>query len=122
MPAFLTKFHYLSDVYNKQCIDYTVPKEVYSVNKKEYENTQGIYEKHWKRWLDEIHSRDSKKVTCYVNLTLKDWLNFQFNHFVQIDNQLYFVNKINDFDASGNNKYTQVELLRVINLNNWTEQ
>lgn len=76
------KYHDLSDVYSKECLDYTVPKEVYSVNKKEYVNATGIYEKYWRRWLDEIHSRDSKKVTCYVNLTLTDWLNFQFNHFV----------------------------------------
>lgn len=79
------KYHDLSDVYSKQCLDYTVPKEVYSVNKKEYENASGIHERYWKRWLDEIHSRDCKKVTCYVNLSLKDWLDFQFNHFVQID-------------------------------------
>lgn len=82
MPFYITKFHYLSDVYSKQCIDYTVPKEVYTVSKKEYDNASGIYEKCWKRWLDEIHSRDCKKVTCYVNLSLKDWLSFQFNHFV----------------------------------------
>lgn len=117
----MLKYHDLSDVYSKQCIDYTVPKEVYNVNKKEYDNASGIYEKCWKRWLDEIHSRDSKKVTCYVNLTLTDWLEFQFNRFVQIDKQLYFVNKITDFDASGNSTNTQVELLRVTNLNNWTE-
>lgn len=99
-----------------------MPKEVYVVNKNEYTNATGIYEKHWKRWLDEIHNRDCKKVTCYVNLTLTDWLYFQFNHFVRIDKQLYFVNKISDFDASGNNTCTQVELLRVTNLNNWTGQ
>lgn len=121
MPAFLTKYHRLSDVYNKQCIDYTVPKEVYSVNKKDYVNASGIYDKFWKRWLDEIHSRDCKKVTCYMNLSLADWLDFQFNHFVRIDKQLYFINKIADFDASGNASSTQVELLRVLNLNNWQQ-
>lgn len=84
-PAFLTKYHRLSDVYINQCINYTVPKEVYTVNKKDYENATGIYEKCWKRWLNEIHSRDCKKVTCYVHLSLKDWLTFRFNHFVQID-------------------------------------
>ena len=120
MPAFLTKYHRLSDIYKKQCIDYTVPKEVYTVNKNEYVNASGIYEKHWKRWLDEIHSRDCKKVTCYMNLSIMDWIEFQFNHFVRIDKQLYFVNKITDFDASGNGSSTQVELLRVTNLNNWT--
>lgn len=86
IPDFLKQYHHLVDVYNKQCLDFTVPKEVYTVSKKEYENAYGIYEKCWRRWLDEIHSRDCKKVTCYVNLTLKDWLDFQFNHFVQIDN------------------------------------
>lgn len=96
-----------------------MPKEVYTVNKKEYVNASGLYEKHWKRWLDEIHSRDCKKVTCYVNLTLTDWMAFQFNNFVRIDKQLYFVNKISDFDASGNGPSTQVELLRVSNLANW---
>lgn len=120
-PAFVTKFHHLSDVSNKQCIDYTVPKEVYTVNKNDYVNAYGIYENHWKKWLDEIHNRDCKKVTCYVNLTLADWLSFQFNHFVRIDNQLYFVNKITDFDASGNGSSTQVELLRVSNLANWQQ-
>lgn len=122
MSAFVTKYHYLSDVYDSYCLDYTVPKEVYTVNKPEYTNASGIYDKFWKRWLDEIHSRDCKKVTCYVNLTLTDWLNFQFNHFVRIDKQFYFVNKITDFDASGKNTSTQVELLRVTNLSNWTEE
>lgn len=120
-PAFLTKYHYLSDVYGEHCLDYTVPKEVYAVNKNEYVNTHGIYERHWKSWLEEIHSRDCKKVSCYVNLTLKDWLDFQFNHFVRIDKQIYFVNKITDFDASGNASSTQVELLRVSNLANWQQ-
>ena len=99
-----------------------MPKEVYVVSKKDYEKASGIYENYWKRWLDEIHSRDCKKVTCYVNLTLTDWLNFQFNHFVRIDKQLYFVNKIVDFDASGKSSCTQVELLRVSDFSNWTEQ
>ena len=121
IPNLVTKYHYLSDVYSEFCLDYTVPKQVYTVNKKEYENASGIYEIYWKRWLDEIHNRDCKKVTCYVNLTLKDWLSFQFNRFVQIDKQLYFVNKISDFDASGNASSTQVELLRVTNLANWQE-
>ena len=102
----MAKYHRLSDVYGKQCIDYTVPKEVYVVSKKEYENTTGIYEKYWKKWLGEIHSRDCKKITCYVNLTLIDWLNFQFNNFIWIDKQIYFVNKITDFDASGKNTCT----------------
>ena len=120
--TFVKKYHHLSDVYEKQCLDYTVPKEVYVVSKKDYENASGIYEKYWKKWLDEIHSRDCKKVTCYVNLSLIDWLNFQFNRFVQIDKQLYFVNKISDFDASGNGSSTQVELLRVTNISNWSGQ
>lgn len=122
IPNLVTKCHYLSDVYGDYCLDYTVPKKVYVVNKKEYENASGIYEIYWKRWLDEIHSRDCKKVTCYVNLTLTDWVSFQFNKFVQIDKQVYFVNKISDFDASGKNACTQVELLRVTNLSNWTGQ
>lgn len=121
MPNLVTKYHYLSDVYDGYCLDYTVPKEVYTVNKKEYENAVGIYENHWKKWLNEIHSRDCKKVTCYVNLTLTDWLNFQFNQFVRIDKQLYFVNKITDFDASGKNTSTQVELLRISDISNWLE-
>ena len=99
-----------------------MPKEVYVVNKNEYTRAAGIYERFWRRWLNEIHSRDCKKVTCYVNLSLTDWLSFQFNHFVRIDKQLYFVNKIVDFDASGNSTCTQVELLRVTNLSNWTGQ
>ena len=121
MPNLVTKYHYLSDVYDGFCLDYTVPKQVYVVNKKEYENALGIYEISWKKWLDEIHSRDCKKVTCYMNLSIKDWMDFQFKHFVRIDKQLYFVNKIVDFDASGNGSSTQVELLRISNINNWLQ-
>ena len=119
VPYNVKKYHWLSDVHDAYCLDFTVPKEVYAINKKEYTNAQGIYQRFWKRWLDEIHGRDCKKVTCYVNLSLRDWLNFEFKHFVQIDKQLYFVNKISDFDASGNGMSTQVELLRVTNLDNW---
>ena len=51
-------------------------------------------------------------VTCYLNLKNSDWAYFDFNKFIKIDNQLYFVNKIFDYNPTSNEP-TKCELITI---------
>lgn len=71
-----------------------------------------IYTLFWKRFIDERYNKNNKVVTCYVKLDTNDFQNFEFNKFVNIDNQLYFVNRIFDFNLTSNEP-TKVELITI---------
>lgn len=83
-----------------------------------YSGKKGIYELFWQKYIDERYNVQNKIVTCYVRLTQVDYNNFQFNHFITIDNQLYMVNKIFDYDP--NEYLTKVELITIQNINAYT--
>ena len=59
-------------------------------------------------------------MTCYLDIKPFDYCNFEFNNFIKIDNQLYFVNKIYDYDITSNSP-TKVDLITVQDLNGYTK-
>lgn len=75
-------------------------------------NNYDIYTLFWQRYIEERYDRNNKVVTCYVKLDSNDFQNFEFNKFVNIDNQLYFVNRIFDFNLTSNEP-TKVELITI---------
>ena len=85
----------------------------------DFTNTTDIYTQYWKNYLDERYNIQNKKVTCYVKLTPLDWVNFKFNKFVKINNQLYIVNKIYDYDISSNQP-TKVDLITIQDVTGYT--
>ena len=108
--------------FNKPNEDYTYDssfaKQFNEVNgTRTYINDKDIYSIAWKNYIDELYNVQSKVVTAYINLTNEDYLNFTFNKFVTIDNQLFLVNKIIDFNPSVS-QLTKVELIRISNPNN----
>lgn len=75
----------------------------------------GIFDMFWKNYLDEHYNIQNKKVTCYIRLKPSDFINFEYKNFVQIGNQLYFVNKIYDYNVESNES-TKVDLITVQDL------
>ena len=71
-----------------------------------------IYDNFWKNFIDERYSVQSKKLTAYFYLTPEDYKRINFRQFVKIENTLYHVNRIIDYDFDTNSP-TKVELVQV---------
>lgn len=95
--------------FNKEIIDYTT-------NKPDY-----IYTLFWDKYLNEIYNNTNKYLVCYLYLNPNDY-KLKFNNFVIIDNILYRINKICDFDYStALQQSTKVELLQVADISAYTD-
>ena len=98
-------------------IHFESPKEYY------FEKPSGsinyIYDNFWKNFIDERYSVQSKKLTAYFYLTPQDYKKINFRQFVKIENTLYHVNRIVDFDFDVNSP-TKVELVQVWNTDVYT--
>lgn len=77
-----------------------------------------IYDICWSDFINERYNANNKKLTCYVKITPEEFNRFNANTFVLIDNQLFVVNKIVDFDVKNNT--TKVELIQVTDINGYT--
>lgn len=108
----------LTTVFDNYCCLFNTPAKNYSI-KTVYNPDNCIYNKYWKNYLNERYNVNNKVVTCYIYLNNQDYYNFEFNKFVMINNQLYFVNKIIDYDCTGITP-TKVELITIQNTNGYT--
>lgn len=104
----------------KLSIHFNEPKEIY-FNKEviPYDNPTYIYDGYWEKYFDERYNVQNKMLTCYLYLTPTDYKNFKFNQFIKLDNLIYLVNKITDFDMSTKGS-TKVELLQIYDLEAYT--
>ena len=93
-----------------------VPKEVYNGYLPSNIDNYSIYNR-WKNYLNEIFNVHNKKVTCYVRMTYPDFINFKFNQLFVIDNCVFLVNKIIDFNPNSTEP-TKVELIQISDVNN----
>lgn len=98
-------------------IHFESPKEYY------FEKPSGsinyIYYNFWKNFIDERYSVQSKKLTAYFYLTPEDYKKINFRQFVKVENTLYHVNRIVDYDFDTNSP-TKVELVQVWNVDAYT--
>ena len=78
-----------------------------------------IYDGFWKRYIEERYNLNNKKLTAYFDLTPSDFYMFKFSKFVKIENSLFIVNKISDFDMNGSGS-TKVELIGVTDITAYT--
>lgn len=111
-------YHQLSSFIGKYMITYTVPS--YSFCWQDYTGKMGIYETFWDAYLNERYNVQNKIVTCYLRLKSSDFIGFEYNKFIIIDNQLYFVNKIFDFNPS-DDEPTKVELITIQDINGYVK-
>lgn len=97
----------------KYSIFFNNPKELYFKRSLvPYSNAKHIYQGFWENYLNDRYSVQTKVLNTYLYLTADDWQRFKFNKFILIDNILYMVNKIKDFDLT-TDRSTKVELVQV---------
>lgn len=114
----LTTYPKLDVVYGDNMCLFNVPKENYTYLEN-YSGKNSIYYNFWKSYIDERYNIQNKLITCYVTLTPEMWNKFDYSHFVIVDNQLCFVNKIYDYDIT-NNKTTKVDLITIQDVSGYT--
>lgn len=100
----------LSCVFNTPNEDFTTGKLISK------SNGNAIYDLFWKKFINERYNIQNKKVTAYINMQPIDFINFKFNKFITLNNQLFTVNKIFDYDINATNKLTKVELIQVTDM------
>jgi hypothetical protein len=69
-----------------------------------------LYNLYWREYIDELMNLNSKRVTKYLKLGINDVYNFSFADKVWIDNVLYVVEKINEWNPG---QVTKVELMKL---------
>lgn len=99
---------------------YNIPARCYEYNTN-YNDVRSIYTDFWERYLNERYNRNCKKLTCRIMLKPTDWINFRHNKFVIINNNLFFVNKINNYKINSIEP-TEVELFTVNDIHGYTNQ
>lgn len=120
----MTKIPQLSVYDNNQrfCIQFSIPKELYyeknTIN--DLSNVKTMFQNNWQRFIEEQYNKQNKVLTINVHLTCTEYVDLKFNHFVKINDVLYFVNKIKDFKYD--NELTKVELIQIYDINNYTGQ
>lgn len=93
---------------------FNVPMENYTYLNN-YSGKESIYTNLWKTYLDERYNVQNKIVTCYLRLSPSDYINFDYNHFITIGNQIYMINKIYDYDVNSTDS-TKVDLITIQNI------
>lgn len=106
------KFGDMLFLFNKPNISYVYKNDYYN-------NCKGLYDLFWAKYIAERYNTQNKIVTCYLKLTPSDYANFDFNHFITIENQLYMVNKIYDYDIT-NDESTKVDLITIQDIKGYT--
>lgn len=99
---------------------FAIPSANYTYVKNSYDNKNGIFKNFWEKYLNERYNKQNKIVTCYLRLSPYDIADFQYNRFVRIENQLYFVNKIYDYNIDENTS-TKVDLITIQDIKGYTE-
>lgn len=116
-PTFSTAIEFNDKIYcslfNTPNVDYTYDKLLSQTI-----NTN-IYELFWRNYINEKYNVENKKVTAYFNLSNVDYNQFRFNKLVILNNQLFIVNKIIDFNIN-NIGSTKCELIQVSDLSGYT--
>ena len=117
-----TKYPLLDVVYKntKNVCLFATPYKNYTYVLDNYTNCNGIYYNFWENYLNERYNKQNKIVTCYLRLTPYDIANFKYNNFVKIENQLYMVNKIYDYNIDENIP-TKVDLITIQDLKGYTD-
>lgn len=92
-------------------LTFAVPAEVYNSSPSASSEQICVYDR-WKDYLNQIFNVNNKKVTCYVRISYPEFINFKFNQFFVIDNNVFLVNKIIDFNPNSPEP-TKVELIQV---------
>lgn len=91
-------------------LDYSKPSNIYYQG--EYPDDIAIYDRFYKRYVEEISYVNNNLLDCYANLNYLDMTQFEFSNFIKNKNVLYHPIEIHKYDVS-DRRSTQVQMLRV---------
>jgi hypothetical protein len=100
--------------HTKYCCLFAMPREDYFNPNAVIRNSNDLWTVRWSNLIPELYNEQNKLLTCKVYLTPKDYNQFKFNKFIYINNVLYLVNKIIDYNPVST-EATKVELIQVMN-------
>ena len=85
-----------------------------------YPSDIALYPRFWSNYINSLYNAETQVMTAWFNLSLNDVLTYKFKDFVSINGRLWHVNKIIDFDLSGET-LTKCELVEVHNMSDWCD-
>ncbi len=106
-------------------LNFGTPSTVY--NETEYkgddtrEGEDSIYRRFWREYLKDRLHENTRKLVCYINLTIEDIHTELFNKFIYIENTVWVLSKIVNFDPISKSS-TKVELISVNDTGNYVAQ
>lgn len=121
--------------------DYTIGKVADDGNKKvrdtetQIQSAFGgrwIYERCWRKWMNERYNINNKKLVCYVRLKPEEFYDITpiadknkyvpyFANFKTINNQLYILNKIFDYNPYSNEP-TKCEFIQITDIDAYKDE
>lgn len=101
-------------VWKNDLITYGVPAINYDATKAFSNADKGIFTKFWEEYVAERYGVNTKVITCYLWITPAVFAQFDMNTFLKIDNRLYMLNKIIDYDCT-KMQPTKCELVSLYN-------
>lgn len=103
-----------------KCCLVNIPMKNYTYNSDYFKDAVSIYDLLWADYLGERYDKNNKIITCYLRLSQFDFANFKFSDFIKINNQIYIVNKIYDYNPASE-EGTKVELINIQNIDGYTK-
>lgn len=103
----------------RQSLDFGLPKEIY-IDGLNYSEDTTIYNNYWKKFYNDQFNINTKKVTCYVNLSDWDVKQELLRQFYYFNNGIWILNKIDNYDVTSNNT-TRCEFIKVQDITNYTK-
>lgn len=103
----------------EQSLDFGKPRELYTPYTI-YNETTTIYNNYWQNYFLEQFDRNTKKVTCNVNLNDMVVNNDSLKHFYYFDNCFWLLNKVDNYSPNNWNT-TKCEFIKVNNKDNYTQ-
>ena len=105
--------------YDDKCCLVNIPSKNYTYDKSYMTGKKSIYDLIWLNYIKERYDKNNKIITCYLKLSQYDFANFKFSDFIKINNQIYIINKIYDYNPA-TTYTTKVELITIQDLKGYT--
>ena len=99
-------------------VHFEIPREYY------FDTPDGdinyVYNSFWKDYINERYCSQNKKLTAYVYISVNEFKNIDFREFIKIDNILYHIDKIYDYNYNSDEP-VKMDLVQVWNLKAYTQ-
>lgn len=116
---FPTQYKQPTIFYDDKCCLVNIPSKNYTYDKSYMTGKKSIYDLIWSNYIKERYDKNNKIITCYLKLSQYDFANFKFSDFIKINNQIYIINKIYDYNPA-TTYTTKVELITIQDLKGYT--